>query len=145
MAKYNTGRIEKIWLETQISDFLGLFWSNSDQFWLLWAKKSDYLTLIRLVWPHYLLCMTYFENFDFLHYEVRVIQMFWLDVMGRQNVYDFAFLGLFHTTSNSTFSMKQIPSAGKIEHCIFESFFSMQLRILMFLVERLQKFQIFGF
>ena len=32
-----------------VSDFLGLFNPISDLFWLYWAKKSDILTLVRLI------------------------------------------------------------------------------------------------
>ena len=41
---------------TQKSDFFGLFLQKSDHFWHFWPKKSDYLTLVRLIWPHYLHC-----------------------------------------------------------------------------------------
>ena len=45
---------------TQKSDFFGLFLQKSDPFWHFWPKKSDYLTLVRLIWPHYLYCVSIF-------------------------------------------------------------------------------------
>ena len=42
---------------TQKSDFFGLFLQKSDHFWHFWPKKSDYLTLVRLIWPYYLHCI----------------------------------------------------------------------------------------
>ena len=46
----------------QISDFLGLFWSKSDQFWLFKIKKSDYLNFVRSIWPHYLHWQTFMRG-----------------------------------------------------------------------------------
>ena len=55
-AKNWTGRVVKIWPGLKKSDFFGLFWQKSDHFWHFELKKSDYLTLVRLIWPHYLHC-----------------------------------------------------------------------------------------
>ena len=46
----------KIWLGLKYLTFLAFFWSQSDQFWLLWAKNLAYLTLFRLIWSPTLHC-----------------------------------------------------------------------------------------
>ena len=65
-----------------------LFWLKSDHFWPLFAKKSDYLTLVRLIWPHYLHCKgvrcQIFDSLEIctkfygLSHQVIRISIFWL-------------------------------------------------------------------